>query len=141
MKKKQQFIQILTIPLLMLWIFVSVDKILHFSNFQHSILEQPFPNGLGYILVYLLPFMEILTCLLILFRRKTGLGLSTLLLSGFWLYVVLVVLGVFQSGEKSVIGQLSWIQLLWINLFFLAISIIAWRMTIQLYRDSEQENE
>jgi len=85
--------------------------------------------------------MEILTCLLILFRRKTGLGLSTLLLSGFWLYVVLVVLGVFQSGEKSVIGQLSWIQLLWINLFFLAISIIAWRMTIQLYRDSEQENE
>lgn len=128
MKKYKTISTLITIALLLLWIPVSMDKLLNFGTFKVGILRQPFSNELGRVLVYALPLLEIAVVLFLIIHswRVLGLWLSTLLMAVFTTYIGLAVLGAWDKlpcACGSVISSLSWKQHFWFNLFFLLLSI------------------
>lgn len=117
------------ILLLALWIPVSIDKLMDFTMFKIGILSQPFSNNLGLILVYILPALEFLTVLGLIFKKfhKIGLILSTVLMTAFTGYIAVALLGAWEElpcGCGSVISGMTWTQHFFFNLFFLILSVL-----------------
>lgn len=122
------------ILLLLLWIPVSLDKLLNFDSFRYGLLNQPFADNLGHVLLYSLPLFEIGIVLLLIVPnlRKWGMLLSSILLVGFTVYIAVALLGAWDTipcACGSVISKLSWKEHLWFNLFFLAVSVIGFITT------------
>ncbi len=120
--------RMIIILLLALWLPVTIDKILDFSAFQSGILNQPFPDLLGYILIYLLPVLEIATVATLVVSRfqKLGLTMSISLLTAFSTYIAIALLGTWEQlpcGCGSVINGMNWMQHLILNLTFLILSV------------------
>lgn len=117
------------ILLLLLWVPVVLDKISDFSLFRDGILKQPFSDQLGYILIFLLPILEIAVVMALIFKKfqKVGLILSAILLSAFTGYIIVALLGAWEKlpcGCGSVISGMTWTEHLFFNLFFLILSIL-----------------
>lgn len=141
MKGKIHIITLISIALLLLWIPVSLDKLLHFQTFKAGILRQPFSDTLGQVLIFLLLPLELLVVGLIVSTRYrlVGFGLSSLLMAAFTGYIGIALLGAWEKlpcGCGSVISGMSWTQHFWFNLFFLAISIWGYYLQRDLHRNS-----
>ncbi|CDS92102.1 conserved membrane hypothetical protein [Sphingobacterium sp. PM2-P1-29] len=128
LKRKRITFNIVIVLLLLLWVPVSIDKITDFAAFKSGILRQPFSDNLGYILIYILPALELITVLALVMEkfRKAGLILSTVLMTAFTAYIAVALLGAWEKlpcGCGSVISGMNWTQHLFFNLFFLLLSI------------------
>jgi hypothetical protein len=142
MKTKQYILSACTLLLLALWIPVSLDKFWDLEGFHRTLLRQPFLAAWADVLYWLLPILELACALLLVggaivnpktnqtIRFRTwGFALSSLLMLGFTLFILLGVLGWYDKrpcGCGSVISGLSWEQHLWFNLVFLLISVLGW---------------
>lgn len=127
-KRKRIMFNIVIILLLALWIPVSIDKITDFAAFKNDMLNQPFSDKLGYVLIYTLPGLELLIALALVMEkfRKVGLMLSTVLMTAFTGYIAVALMGAWEElpcGCGSVISGMSWTQHFFFNLFFLFLSI------------------
>ncbi|MDX3913962.1 MAG: hypothetical protein QHC79_10535 [Pseudosphingobacterium sp.] len=127
-KRKRITFNIVVILLLALWIPVSIDKISDFAAFKNDMLNQPFSDNLGYVLIYTLPGLELLIALALVMEkfRKVGLMLSTVLMTAFTGYIAVALMGAWEElpcGCGSVISGMSWTQHFFFNLFFLFLSI------------------
>lgn len=119
---------VITIALLALWIPVVIDKLMDFSSFRMGILNQPFSDHLGNILIYVLPVVEILTITLLIGNKtnRYGMYMSAILMFLFTGYVGLALAGAWEKlpcGCGSVINGMSWKQHFIFNVVFLALSI------------------
>jgi len=128
-KRRQSIFYLTIILLLTLWIPVCIDKVVNFAQFKAGILRQPFSDNLGYVLVYILPALEIITvtALIIDRFRKVGLILSIVLMTVFTGYIGIALLGAWDKlpcGCGSVIKGMTWTQHFFFNLFFLALSAL-----------------
>lgn len=140
-KKTTHIITLLSIILLLLWIPVSLDKLLHFQIFKAGILRQPLSDTLVQVLIYTLPLLEVITaaCIVGSRFRLVGFGLSSLLMAAFTGYIGIALLGAWEKlpcGCGSVISGMSWTQHFWFNLFFLALSIWGYYLQRGLHRNS-----
>ncbi|MBZ4190747.1 MauE/DoxX family redox-associated membrane protein [Niabella beijingensis] len=127
-KRNRITLHIVIVLLLLLWIPVSIDKVSDFAAFKNNILNQPFSDDLGYILIYTLPGLEILIAIALVTEkfRKAGLILSTLLMTAFTGYIAAALLGAWEElpcGCGSVISGMNWTQHFFFNLLFLSLSI------------------
>lgn len=126
-KRKRITFNIVIVLLLILWIPVSIDKLSDFAAFKSGILRQPFSDSLGYILIYTLPALELITVLALVMEkfRKAGLILSAVLMTAFTAYIAVALLGAWEKlpcGCGSVISGMTWMQHFFFNLFFLFLS-------------------
>jgi putative oxidoreductase len=146
--KNKVYIQFaITIMLLLLWIPALLDKLLQFGTFQSGILKQPFSDELGYMLIYSLPILEMAIVILLVSSKYRWMGfvLSSFLMMTFTGYIAIALMGAWDKipcGCGSVISSMSWKQHLWFNLFFLAISLVGFIVSIKLridgsYRSSD----
>lgn len=133
MKKGQELhAQIIFSTLLLaLWVSSALHKLMHFDTFRADILRQPFSDGLGQVLVYSLPVVEVAVVFLLISGRCrwVGYGLSSLLMAAFTTYVGLAWIGAWTKlpcGCGKLIAWMSWGQHFWFNLFFLLISVFGW---------------
>ena len=139
--KNKVYIQFaITIMLLLLWIPALLDKLLQFGTFQSGILKQPFSDELGYMLIYSLPILEIAIVILLVSSKYRWMGfvLSSVLMMTFTGYIAIALMGAWDKipcGCGSVISSMSWKQHLWFNLFFLAISLVGFIVSIKLRND------
>lgn len=127
LKRKRITLNIVIILLLLLWIPVSIDKITNFAAFKSGILRQPISDSLGYILIYMLPALELITVLALIMEkyRKAGLILSTGLMTAFTAYIVVALMGAWEKLPcecGSVISGMTWLQHFFFNLLFLFFS-------------------
>ena len=141
MRTKATYIALISIALLLMWIPVGLDKLIHFEVFKASIMRQPFSHTLGQVLIYTLPPLELLTAVCIVSSRfrLVGFGLSSLLMAAFTTYIGLALLGMWEKlpcGCGSVISGMSWTQHFWFNLFFLALSILGYYVERKLQRSN-----
>lgn len=118
---------LIILSLLALWIPVTIDKLTDFTAFKTGILNQPFSDDLGYVLIITLPVLECITviCLISEKLRGIGLALSTLLMVAFTGYVGIALLGAWEKlpcGCGSIISGMTWLQHFFFNLLFLLIS-------------------
>lgn len=118
--------------LILLFTYTAISKGLHMDTTLYEMRNQPFPRIMDDALAYGLPIIELVTVLLIMFNktRLVGLYIAGSLMGLFTLYVIAILLGLFKRVPCScggIIGSLGWVAHLWLNLFFLMLSIIAIR--------------
>lgn len=132
MKKKLLLDGIISLFIL-LWLYTGLSKYIEFDSFKHDMYNQPFPNWFENIVIALLPPIEIITALLLLFNRtiKSGLWISLILMLFFTIYTIAILAGVFAytpCGCGGVISTLNWQQHLVFNIVFTTLAIIALRL-------------
>lgn len=111
--------------------YTTASKLINFSHYSRSMLSQPFAQWISYLLIYLLPIVEVWIIVLLLRQRwqKWGLLFSAILMSAFTFYVVYI----YASGlDKSVcpcgglFSRINWKQHLIVNSLLTAISFLAY---------------
>lgn len=127
--KRKMIVEVIAFLLMLLFLFASVSKWLTFKTFIGDINNQPFPNWLTPWITNLLPPIEVLIVLALMFEktRTAGFYASLILMSAFSIYSAAVLLKFFDYIPCScggIIKNLSWRDNLILNLFFVAISIV-----------------
>ncbi len=123
----------------LLFLYASVSKFLDMKQFTRDMNNQPFPHWLARVFVWTVPCIEILIVVGFIISAFTFEKLRTVMLwaflglmSLFTLYTGSILLHWFPRVPCScggVIKHLTWTQHLFLNLFFVIISIVAivWR--------------
>ena len=125
-----------TFLLIVLWIYAALSKLLDFRHFTWEMRNQALPTFVQSLLIYLLPPLEILIAVLLMFQRTLvwGLQLSGILLFLFSGYVGLTLFHFFEYVPCScggILEHLSWGPHLAFNLAFLSITVTALYITIR----------
>ncbi len=126
--KRTLIVELIAFLLMLLFLFASVSKWLAFKTFIGDINNQPFPNWLTPWITNLLPPIEVLIVLALMFERTRTAGFyaSLILMMAFSIYSAAVLLHFFDYVPCScggIIKNLSWPENLVLNLFFVCISI------------------
>ncbi len=135
-------IQGISAILVFLWIYAALSKFLNFEQSRMQMLNQVFPAAINRILLWAVPAAELFTAGLLLFARTrtAGLILSILMLSLFSVYILFVILNVFDRIPCScggIISKLSWGQHLVFNLVFLALALLGLGIELKERRPDE----
>ena len=134
---KKEFIADFMVGLIfMMLLYASFSKYFDFSAFQRAMHNQPFPSWFSDVLVIVLPPMEIIVAILLAAdkARITGLKATIGLMTAFTLYIVAILVHLFPMVPCTcggIIRLMSWPQHLLFNLFYIAIAIVALKITIE----------
>ena len=137
---KKEFIADIMVGLIfMMLLYASFSKYFDFAGFQRAMHNQPFPSWFSDVLVIILPPMEIIAAILIAVdkTRIAGLKATIALMTSFTLYIIAILLHFFPMVPCTcggIIRLLSWNQHLLFNLFFIAIAIIALKISVEKQR-------
>lgn len=130
----------LTVPplLVLLFSYAAFSKLFTITTFDEQLHNQAFPGWLADFLLYFLIPAELVTALLLCFKRTVILGLlgSTLMLLAFTAYIALVLAGYFSKTPCScggVLKSLGWKSHLIFNLVFTLLTITS--LTIHLKQE------
>jgi uncharacterized membrane protein YphA (DoxX/SURF4 family) len=140
---KNSLIIILSSLLVLLFLYTGLAKLLNLKEFANTLNNQPLPKSILPWLLWLVPFVEMVTALLLLIDRTRLIGLwsSLVIMLGFTVYTALVLLNVFAKIPCScggVIRQLTWKQHLVFNIFFLLLSATAIKICMHQNRVSRK---
>ncbi|OKS85708.1 MauE/DoxX family redox-associated membrane protein [Mucilaginibacter polytrichastri] len=138
MLNRKIILEIITALLVLLFLYTAINKFLDFEGFASDMNNQPFPNELTPVLIWVVPSLELSIVAALLFNktREAGLFGSLLLIGLFTLYTAMVMLNGFSYVPCScggVIKNLTWPQHLVFNLCFVAISFIGIRLNRKHY--------
>lgn len=125
----KNLLNIVCFLLILLWMYAAVSKLINFPLFRLQMQRQVLPVFLKGRLIYILPFIEILAALLLLFELtlRLGLYLSALLMCAFTIYVglaVFKVLGKVPCSCGGIISGLGWRVHFIFNIFCLLLTIL-----------------
>ncbi|MFD2287911.1 hypothetical protein GJU39_06410 [Pedobacter petrophilus] len=120
--------QVISGAFILLWTYTAGSKLANFGAYTMEMHRQVFSAEISVVLMYILPIVELLAVILLLFPKtnKIGLILSLLLISTFTGYVLLIIIGYFPNVPCScggVIRALGWKGHLLFNLVFLMLAI------------------
>lgn len=124
--------------LVLLFTYAAFSKLFTFSAFDQQLHNQSFPGWLADFLLYFLIPVEIITALLLCFKKTLTVGLlfSTVLMLAFTGYILLVLADYFSKVPCScggVLKSLGWKSHLIFNLVFTTLAITS--LTIHLKRE------
>jgi|ADGO01.1.fsa_nt_gi putative oxidoreductase len=127
--KRKLIIELISFLLMSLFLYVAFSKWFAFRTFKNEIDNQPFPNWLTPWIIYSIPPLLVLIAIAVMFERTRRVGFlaSLILMSAFSLYNAAVLLKFFAYIPCSCGGiskELNWTQQLYINLFFVVISLV-----------------
>lgn len=121
--------QISYIPLILLWTYTGVDKLLRYEESRKAFHNQTFPAELAEILSWAVPTSELVLAVFLsipLLRWWGHLG-SLLLLTVFLTYIGLIWVGAFPRVPCNCAGileSLDWASHFWLNLGFIFLSVL-----------------
>lgn len=123
-------IQGISAILVFLWIYAALSKLLNYEQSRMQMLNQVFPKRISHLLVWAVPFTEMLAGGLLIFlkTRLAGLYASLLLLISFTVYIGLVMNNVFGRVPCScggILSKMTWEQHLVFNMVFLLMTATA----------------
>jgi putative oxidoreductase len=124
---KKSSIHMMASLLVLLFAYTAFSKLLDFSSFKDQMHNQAMKPWINELLIWLLPPIEITAACLLLFERtrQAGFYLSAALMTGFTIYVLLVLLHAFNRVPCScggVLKVLGWRSHFVFNLFFMLLS-------------------
>jgi uncharacterized membrane protein YphA (DoxX/SURF4 family) len=119
--------------LILLWIYTGLDKIIRYGESRNAFHNQTFQAELAEALSYLVPGVELLLALLLLFSvtRWWGYLGSILLLSVFTTYVGLIWVGAFPRVPCNCAGileSLGWAEHFILNMICIGLGVWGLRM-------------
>jgi len=129
-------LEIIISLIMVLFLYTAASKLIDFRGFAAAMRNQVFPNRFVPALIIILPTIEILTSVALIFEKSRILGLlsSVSLMTIFTLYVGMVMMHFFHRVPCScggVIKHMSWGLHLGLNLFYLMISLVGLILQIQ----------
>lgn len=136
-KYREQFIILLTVVFILFWLYASGSKLYDFNAFKSEMNNQIFSRHISNILAFILPAIEIIIALLLVYSttRLLGMILSFFLMMGFTIYVGLALLHVYDKMPCNCAGLLgqnaSWGSNLMLNLFITAVAAIGLMITLK----------
>ncbi len=140
---KTLIVQVISAAFILLWIYTAGSKLADFQSYKQEMSLQVFSPDFAAVLVYAIPFSEILCAILLLIKKtnKLGLVLSLLLMLVFTGYILLIILGYFPKTPCScggIIKAMGWQAHLIFNIFFISASILSLFITLkQEVRDKD----
>lgn len=125
--KRKNLIKYIVALCLLLLVYTATSKLFSFSGFVTVLKQSPWLHGIATLTAWLVPVTELFVALLLFFpaTQKAGLICFTILLSGFTIYIILML----SISEKlpcscgGVIQYLNWKQHLVFNIFFILLGI------------------
>lgn len=125
-----------TIPasfLIFLWIYTGLDKLIGFDQSRKAFHNQTLSSELAEILTYMVPVVELLLALLLLFSvtRWWGYLGSILVLTVFATYVGLIWVGAFPRVPCNCAGileSLGWAEHVVLNLGLIGVAVIGLKL-------------
>ena len=116
--------------LVLLFVYAALSKLFTFSDFDQQLHNQSFPSWLADFLLYFLIPAEIITALLLCFKRTiiSGLLFSSAMLLAFTSYIAMVMLHFWERVPCScggILNQMGWTTHLIFNSFFLILNLLA----------------
>jgi hypothetical protein len=126
--KAKVLIDICSSLLIILFLYVSISKLMDVPQYKHDMHNQPFPYFVASALVWFVPAAEVTIVALLLFKKTNLLGMyaSFILMTLFTLYIIFILLHFFSRVPCScggVIKKLGWGEHLIFNLFFVGVSL------------------
>lgn len=127
---KAPAVDVISALLILLWVYAALSKLADFETAEKQMHNQVFPGWIASILVWVVPLSELITAILLYFKRsrKAGLFISLFLLTAFTAYIALVMTNIFgriPCNCGGVISRMSWPAHLALNLSFIALTAIA----------------
>lgn len=125
--KRTISIQTISIALITLWLYTGLSKLMEIEMFKIQLARQEIIADYANLLVWLLPALEILAALFLMFTitRKTGMLLSFSLITVFTAYMGLVAFGFIKTEACAcggVLARLGFKEHFWFNLFFACLT-------------------
>ena len=138
MSKKQVTLECVCAMLILLFLYASISKFLDFKTFIGQMTNQPLPTSWTPFLVWTIPLLEISISVALIFdyTRLLGLYASLVIMATFSVYTGIVLLHFFPYVPCScggVIQKLTWPQHLFLNLFYVALSIVGIHIQRRLF--------
>lgn len=127
MKSKNTLIQIISLLLITLWLYTALSKLMDVTLFKAQLSRQALISEFAGLLVWLLPALEIIAAILLMFTltRKVGMLLSFSLMAIFTGYIGMVAFGIIEKSSCScggVLSQMGFKEHFWFNLFFFILA-------------------
>lgn len=126
MKKKPWIAELISAVLLLLFLYAAISKLAEHSRFESVLRMAPLLQRYNIDVSWGVPAAELLVCVLLFLpgTRKTGMGLSFLLLTVMTGYLVYMLLYApeLPCNCGGVIARMNWMQHVWFNLFFMLLS-------------------
>lgn len=129
MKTKKIAIDICMMLLVLMFTYAACSKLMDYDNSKLSMMKQLIPAGTAPTLTWLVPVIELLIVILLLFNKTRLLGLyaSAILMAMFSAYIAIALSGLFGHRACSCGGILShmgyWGHLVF-NLVFVGIALM-----------------
>ncbi|RZM26957.1 MAG: hypothetical protein EOO88_15105 [Pedobacter sp.] len=132
--KKEPITTTIASLLAALLFYAAMSKLMNYEQSRNEMLNQVFPRSWAIILTWLIPGLELLITLTLLFKQtlRYGLWAATLLLGAFSIYIAVVMTGVFGRVPCScggILKNMGYPTHLLFNLFFVAIGITGIKLT------------
>lgn len=120
--------QLIVAAFVLLLSYAALNKLMNYEAARRAMLMQVFSRKVALVLVWLVPVIELLLVLLLLFvrTRLLGLWMATLLMLAFSIYLVVANLGGFGKvpcGCGGILGKMDYKVHLVFNLFFVALGV------------------
>ncbi|SEN72108.1 Methylamine utilisation protein MauE [Chitinophaga rupis] len=144
MKKEHNILQIICGLLIILFFYTGVMKIIDHDTFQFDLINAPIISKLSTLVYAVIPSVEVLTAILLLFNKtqKIGLWSSFVLMTVFTIYVGGILL---KGGHRpctcgGVIRAMSWETHLVFNILFTTIALLGIVLNKKLGRIDYKKN-
>jgi uncharacterized membrane protein YphA (DoxX/SURF4 family) len=139
--KKQIIIEIISLLLIILFVYSAVNKLMDVEKFQVQIGKSPLLTHISWLVAWCVPFIEIVISILLAIPRfrLTGLFGAFSLMTIFTTYIIIILnfSDHVPCACGGVLEKLGWTEHLIFNIVFMALSLTA---TILLYSKIEYEH-
>ncbi|SFE45466.1 hypothetical protein SAMN05518672_106181 [Chitinophaga sp. CF118] len=130
MKKREIIISTVSFLFIAMFTYAAVSKWLGFTVFVSQIKRQPFDSKYIPLLVWGIPISEVLVSLLMMIDRTRNIGLKIatgmmILFTGYIILIQLNYFGKIPCACGGAITELTWMEHLYFNLFFVCAGIVA----------------
>jgi len=133
-KFKENAVTTIGLACMFLFLYTGYNKLIDHQRFEKGIANVHFLREYSVFVSWFVPCIEILISFLLMFPKTLKLGFlafaSLMLIFTGYIAGMLLWAKHMPCGCGGVIEKMSWIQHLWFNLIFLALSIFALRLKV-----------
>ncbi|WP_225874607.1 MauE/DoxX family redox-associated membrane protein [Pedobacter hiemivivus] len=126
-KTKRTIVDIITYLYVLLFLYAATSKLIEYDKFQLQISKSPIITDFAPVLVWMIPALEIIISIVLLFKRTLMLGLYAALglmcLFTVYIYAILNYTDSIPCSCGGVLEKLGWTEHLIFNIAFVVIAV------------------